>query len=170
MALFLFAENIIHNRFLTGLGAQVDGRVEQLLDERAERISLGEARNLVPELEVVEDDLHVRREAVEIRLEIGAQLLLARTGAKVAQGELRDVVEGVPRGLPERRVLLDDALLVEVGLQVEHCLLVRLQNRVQPPQDHHGENDIPILAADIEIAKNIVGDSPDEVGDPVELE
>jgi hypothetical protein len=41
-------------------------RVEELLDQRAERVGLGEAGDLVAELEVVEDLLDVRREAVEV--------------------------------------------------------------------------------------------------------
>ena len=60
--------------------AEVDRRVEELLDERAERVGLREPRDLVAELEVVEDLLDVRREAVEVGLEVGLELLLAARG------------------------------------------------------------------------------------------
>ena len=75
--------------------AEVDRRVEELLDQRAERVGLREPRDLVAELEVLEDVLHVRREAVEVGLEVGLELLLACPGSQVAQRELRGVVEGL---------------------------------------------------------------------------
>ena len=84
------------------VGAQVDVRDEELLDQRAEGVGLGEPRNLVAELEVLEDVLHVGREAVEVGLEVGLELLLAGAGLEVAQRELRGVVEGLPGGLPQR--------------------------------------------------------------------
>ena len=58
-----------------------------------------EARDLVAELEVVEDVLHVGREAVEVGLEVGLELLLAGAGLEVAQRELRGVVERLAGGL-----------------------------------------------------------------------
>ena len=67
-------------RSSTGLRAEVDRRVEELLDQVAEGVGLGERGNLVAELEVVEDVLDVGREAVEVGLEIGLELLLAGAG------------------------------------------------------------------------------------------
>ena len=75
---------------------------EQLLDQRAERIGLGEPRDLVAELELLEDVLHVGREAVEVGLEVGLELLLAGAGLEVAQRELGGVVEGLAGGLAQR--------------------------------------------------------------------
>ncbi len=89
----------IHDR----LGAEVDRGGEELLDQRAERVGLGEARDLVPELELLEDVLDVRREAVEVGLEVGLELLLVRARLQVAQRELRGVVERLlrpPGGAP----------------------------------------------------------------------
>ena len=83
--------------------AEVDVRVEELLDQRAEGVGLGQAWDLVAELEVVEDVLHVRREAVEVGLEVGLELLLAGAGLEVAQGELRGVVERLAGGLRRAR-------------------------------------------------------------------
>ena len=101
------------------VGAQVDVGRGELLDQRAERIGLGEARDLVAELEAVEDVLHIGREAVEPGAEIGLELLSAGAGAQVAQGERGGIVEGLPRRLAQRRLLLDHAGLVERGLHVE---------------------------------------------------
>jgi hypothetical protein len=81
------------------VGAEVDVRRKQLLDQCAERVGLGEPRNLVSEFEVLEDVLHVRREAVEVGLEVGLELLLAGAGLEVAQREPGGVVEGLAGGL-----------------------------------------------------------------------
>ena len=100
------------------VGAEVDVLVEELLDELAERIGLGEAGNLVAELEVVEDVLHVRREAVEVGLEVVLELLLGGAGLQVAQQKGRGVVEGLAGGGAEGVVLIGDLLPVERGLHV----------------------------------------------------
>ncbi len=152
-----------------GVGAQVDVRREELLDERAERVGFGEPRDLVAELEVVQDVLDVGREAVEVGLEVGLELLLAGAGLEVAQRELRGVVERLARRLPERPVLVDDARLVERGLHGEHGLLGRLEQGVEAPQHRHGQDDVAVLAADIQVAQHVVGDAPDEVDDPAQL-
>ena len=64
---------------------EVDLGVEELVDQRADRVGLRERRELVAELEVVEDVLDVRREAVEVVLEVGQELLLAAARFEVAQ-------------------------------------------------------------------------------------
>ena len=69
-------------------GAQVDVGRGELLDQRAEGVGLREPGNLVAELEVLEDVLHVRGEAVEVGLEVRLELLSAGSGPQVAQGEL----------------------------------------------------------------------------------
>ena len=67
--------------------AQVDVGGGQLLDQRAEGVGFGQARDLVAELEVVEDVLNVGREAVEIRFEVSRELLAIGAGSEIAQGE-----------------------------------------------------------------------------------
>ena len=150
-------------------GAQVDVGRGELLDQRAESVGLREARHLVAKLEVLQDVLHVRGEAVEVGLEVGRELLAAGAGAQVAQGELRGVVEGLSRRLPQGRLLLDDAGLIEHGLHLEHVLLAVLQYRVQPAQDGHREDDVAVLAADVQVAEDVIGDAPDVVRDPVQV-
>ena len=59
--------------------------------------------------------------------------------------------------------------LVERGLHVEHGLLGRLEHGVEPAQDGHRQDHVAVLAADVEVAQHVVGDAPDEVGDPVQL-
>ena len=69
--------------------AQVDVGRRELLDQRADGVGLGQARDLVAELEVVEDVLDAWRETVEVVLEVSPKLLSAGPGPEVLQGELR---------------------------------------------------------------------------------
>ena len=62
------------------VGTQVDLGIKELLDEAPERVGLREARDLVAELEFLKDVLDVWREAVEVGLEVGLELLLAGSG------------------------------------------------------------------------------------------
>jgi hypothetical protein len=71
-----------------GVRAEVDVGRDELLDQAAERVGLGQARDLVTELELLEDLLHVGREAIEVRLEVRLELGLAGPVSEVAQGEL----------------------------------------------------------------------------------
>ncbi len=152
-----------------GVGAQVDVRREELLDQRAERVRFREARDLVAELEALEDVLHVGGEAIEIGLEVGAELLLAGSGLERAKGELRGVVERLAGFLAEGSVLMDDPRLVERGLHGEHGRLGRFEQGIEPAQHRHGKDDVPVLAADVEVAQNVVGNPPEEVDDPAQL-
>ena len=148
---------------------QVDFGRGELLDQRAQGVGLGEARDLVAELEVLEDVLDAGGEAVEVVLEVGLQLLAAGAGAEVVEGELRGVVEGLAGRLAERFLLLDDPLLVEPGLHVEDGPLGGFEDRVEAAEHGHGEDDVAVLAADVDVAEDIVRDAPDVVGDPVEV-
>ncbi len=66
-------------------------------------------------------------------------------------------------------VLVYDPRFVEQGLHVEHSLLGGFQYRIQSAYDSHRENDIAVFAAHVEVAQHIVGDAPNEIGDPGEL-
>jgi len=67
---------------------ELEVRVEELLDEGAERVGVAEGLELVAELEVADDVLDVGGEPVEPVLKVGAELLLVRAVAEVPQGEL----------------------------------------------------------------------------------
>ena len=160
-----FLEDRAHRVVVDAGRRKVDVGVEKLVDQRADRIGLGEGGELVAEFEIVENVLDVRREAIEVILEIGEQLLLAAARFQVAQRELRGVVEGLPRRLAERGTLLGDARLVQHLLGVKHGLLGGLQHRVHAPDDAHRQDDIGVFAALEEVAQDIVGDAPDERND-----
>ncbi|MEM3453411.1 MAG: hypothetical protein QW835_07310 [Candidatus Hadarchaeum sp.] len=130
---------------------------------------LFQAGDLVAELEVVDDLLHVGRESVKVGAKIRLQLLAAGTRLEVAQGELRGVVKRLSGGLSQSSVLVDDPPFVERSFHVEHGLLGGLQYCIQSADHGHRENDVAILAAYIQVAQHIVDNAPDEIGDPGEL-
>ena len=131
------------------LRAQVDARVKQFLDQRADPVGLGEPRNLVVKLEVVEDLLDIGREAVQVSAEVSLELLAASPVPEVAQRKLRGVIECLPRRLSQRLILMDNASLVECGPKVEHGLLGRLEHRVEPADHRHREDHVAVLAAHV---------------------
>ena len=151
------------------VGAQVDVGGRQLLDQGAQGVGPGEPRNLVAELEVLKDILHIGREPLQVGLEIGGELLAAGAGLQIAQGEPGGVVEGLSRCLAEGGVLFDHADLVQRCFHVQHGLLAVFQHRIQPPQDGHGKDDVTVLATNVKVAEDIVGDAPNVVGNPVKI-
>ena len=148
--------------------AQIDVGRQQLLDQSTQSVGLGQARDLITEFEIVEDVLHVGREAVEVGFEVRFQLLLTGAGFEVAQGERRSVMEGLASGLAQGLILVGDLGLVELGLHGQHRLLARLQHCIEPAQHGHRQDDVAVFAAYVEIAQYVVRDTPDEIGNPVE--
>ena len=73
-----------HGVVVDASGRKIDLRIEKHIDQSTNRIGFGERRELVSELEVVEDVLNVLRKAVEVILEVGQQLLLAATRLQIA--------------------------------------------------------------------------------------
>ena len=113
-------------------------------------------------LELLQDLLDVRGEAVEVGLEVGPQLLLPAAGGQVAESERGRVVEGFTGCLTESSVLVCHARAVQLSLHTENRVLRRLQDGIQAADDGHGQNDVAVLAPDIDIAQHIVRDAPYE--------
>ena len=160
-------EDCPHRVVVDARRREVDVGVEELVDQRADGVGLGQRLKLIAELEVLEDVLDVGREAVEVVLEIGEKLLLAAAGLEVAQGELRGVVERLAGGITERRPLFGDARLVKHFLGLEHILLGRLEHRVHAPDDAHRQDHVRVLTTLEEVTQNVVRDAPDEGDDLV---
>ena len=146
---------------------EVDIGRGQLLDQCAEGISLGKSRDLVAKLEVLKNVLNVGGKPVEVRLKVGPELLSAGTGPQVAKGKFRGVVECLSRRLSQGRVLFDHADRIKRRLHLQHGLLTVFQHRIQPAKHNHGKNDVPVLATNVKVAKDIVGDTPNVVGNPI---
>ena len=118
------------------------------------------------QLEALDDFMDVGAETVEVFLEIGQQDLPVVGGSVVEAGEgpLGDVVEHIAGGrLERRRVQLHGVhfLFLEAHL-FQHRLLGGHEQGIQTTQHHHGQDDITVLAAHIDIAQAVVGDVPDK--------
>ena len=137
--------------------------------QRAQGVGPVEPRDLIPELEVLEDVLHRGREPVEVVLEVGPELLPAGPRPQVVQGELRRVVERLLGRLPQGHLLVGDPQLVQPFLHVQDGLLGGFEHRVKPPQHGHGKDDVAVLAAHVDIAEHVVRDHPDVVRDPAQI-
>ena len=152
-----------------GIRAQIDGGGGELLDQGPQGVGFGEAGELVAELEVVEDILNVWGEAVQVGLEIGFELLPAGLGPQAVKGEFGGVVEGLFRRLSEWGVLAADAVFVQKGFRVQHLLFGGFQHRIKAAQHRHGQDHVPVLAANIDIPQHVVRNAPDCAGNPVEI-
>ena len=75
----------------------------------------------------------------------------------------------MPDGFFEDSGLFGDACIIGPLLLVEDLLLGGLQDGVEAPEDGHRDDDVAVLAPDVEVAEEVVGDSPDEVGYLAEL-
>ena len=62
-------------------------------------------------------------------------------------------------------VLVGYAGDVQLGLHAENRVLGRFQNCVKTAYDRHGQDDVAVLAPDVDIAQNVVRDAPDEAAD-----
>ncbi len=131
-------------------------------------VCIDELRDLVAELELLQNILDVRGEPVQVCLEVRPELLRLRPGAQVAQRKWRDIVKRLSDDVLEHGFLVQDALLVAALLLGQDLTLCRLEHRVQTPDHGHGQDDVTVLAAHVNVAQDIVGDAPDKVGDPVE--
>ncbi len=151
------------------IGTQVYVGRGQLVNQRAQRIGLGEPRDLVTELEVLEDVLYVGREAVEVGLEVGPKLLLASARFEVTHGKAGGVVKRLVRRLAQGLVLMDYCSLVERDHHVEHGLFGWFEHRVEAAQNCHRQDDVTVLTSHIEVAQDIISNAPDVAGDPVQL-
>ena len=152
-----------------GGGGKVDGVVQELLDHAAENVGVYECLDLVAELELFEYLLDVGREAVQVRLEVGPELLHLGAGLEAAERVGGRVEERLAGRLPQRGVLVRDTGRVEHVLHAEDGGLGGFQHGVQAADDHHGEDDVAVLAAHIDVPEDVIGDAPDEVRDPAEL-
>ena len=157
-----------HGVVVDASGRQINVGVEKLVDQRAQGIGLGQGGELVAELEVLDDVQHVGREAVEVVLKIGQQLLRVAARLQVAQGEAGSVVKSLARRVAQGSALLGNTSVVQHFLGIEHALFGGFEHRVHAPDDEHGQDDIGVLAALEQVAQHIVCNAPDEGDDFVD--
>ena len=146
----------------TGLGVEVDRAVEELLQQETEHVGIDERGDLVSEPELAEDLLDVGREAVEVRLEVGSKLLLLGLVCEVAEAKGRRVVEGLAGHPAQRSVLADYSHVVQVVFHPQDRILRGLQDGIEAADDRHGQDDVAVLAAHVDVAQNVICDAPYE--------
>ena len=54
-------------------------------------------------------------------------------------------------------------------MHLEHVVLSGGEHSIKTLQDYHRQDHVAVLAAHIEVAEHVVGDSPEEVCDPVDV-
>ena len=54
-------------------------------------------------------------------------------------------------------------------MHLQHIILRRGKHGVETLQHDHRQDHVAVLAAHVEVAQHVVGDSPKEVGDPVDV-
>jgi len=82
-----FLKDSSHGMIVDASRRKVDFGIKELVNQRADRVRFGKCGQLIAELEVVDDVLDIGREAVQVVLEIGEELLLAAARLEVAQRE-----------------------------------------------------------------------------------
>ena len=82
---------------------------------------------------------------------------------QVAQGKGRDIVKGLAGSLAERGVLVGDSNPVKLLFHGKDPFLARLQKRIETADDRHGQDHVTVLAAHINIAQHVVGNTPDKI-------
>ena len=87
-----------------------------------------------------------------MRLEVGAQLLLLGLVCEVAEAKGRRVVEGLAGHPAQRSVLADYSHVVQVVFHPQDRILRRLQDGIEAADDRHRQDDIPVLAAHVDIS------------------
>ena len=145
------------------LRAEVNRWIRKSLDQRTKPLLLVQARYLMLELKRVQDLAHIGREAVEVFPEIAVEI--GRVAQQPSQRVGRPVVEGETGGFGQNRgavVLPAEAMLACPGVLIDHLLLGRLQQRIEPPDHCHRQDDIAIFPSDVDIPQNVVGDPPNE--------
>ena len=140
--------------------AEVDVRRYKFFNDCAENVCLDHGVDLIAELELLQNLLHIRRETVQIGFKIRFQGLLLRTAGKVAQTERRRIAKSLSRRIAQRRPLVIDTGLVQLFLHIQDSLFAILQKSIQTPDDRHRQDYITVLAAHIHVAQAVVCNAP----------
>ena len=150
-----------------GIGRKVDVWRHELGDDRSENVRIGHRRDLVAKLELLENLLDVRREAVEIRLEVRLERLRLGAARQVFQAERRSVAERLPCGGGERWPRIRHTSGVQLLLKRKNLVLRVLQNRIETADHRHRKNHVAVLPAHIHIPKAVIRNRPDEPHDGI---
>jgi hypothetical protein len=102
-----------------------------------------------------QDLLHVRRKTIQVRDEAVAQALTTRYAKQFGQRGWCRVEKGLSSSTAQRALLVGNLGRVQVLLHRQHVLLGLLQQRIQSAQHDEGQDDIAVLAADVDCAGSL---------------
>ena len=151
-------ENQPHLDVVDLAGVHVDAR--EPLRDQIEQLVLVKPLDRPAELEVLKDGTHIRREALDVAVEVGADIVLV--AHELAHVERRDVVE-VETGLALDEGLEGDLGRLLGGELLEGGLFGWGEHAVQAAQDREREDHATVLAL-LEVTPQEVGDGPDQGG------
>lgn len=151
-----FLEDEAHLMVVHLAGVEVDPG--ELLSDLIQQPRLRQLVQLNGELESLEDVPHVRREALDVGIEVLADVVLV--AHELAHVEGRDVVEGLASLAEHERLRVEP--LGRLGRMFrQDGILRRLQHTIEPPQDGEGEDDLAVVGL-LVVASKEVCDRPDE--------
>ena len=146
--------------FVHRVWAEVDVRRYKFFNDCTEDICLDHGVNLIAELELLQNLLHIRRESVKICFKIRFQGLLFRTAGKVAQTERRCIAKSLSSHVAQCRPLVIDTCRIQLFLHIQDSLFTVLQKSIQTADDRHRQDNVAVLAAHIHIPQAVVCNAP----------
>ena len=139
---------------------EVDVRRYKFFNDCAEDVCLDHSVDLIAELELLQDLLHIWRETIKICFKVRFQCLLLRTAGKVSQTERRCIAKSLSHHVAQCRPLVIDTCCIQLFLHIQDSLFTVLQKSIQTPDDRHRQDHITVLAAHINITQAVVCDTP----------
>lgn len=153
-------EDVAHLHIVDTLRREVDFGIGKRLHHLIENVLLGHAQHVLAEIEALHDLADVRREGIDVAVQIGGELV--RVIQQPGEVELREVVELRAGNLAELGA--DDVftLALERLVRIEHGLLGGRKNAVESPEHRQRQNDLAVLVPLVRTPEQ-VADAPDEI-------
>jgi len=154
-----FLEDVAHLAVVHALRGEID--LGESLDHLVDESLLRHLCDLLVEGEPLHDGADIRREGVDVAIEVGRELV--GIVEQLCQVELGQIVERAADDLLE--LVADDVLglALDCAKLLQNLRLRRSQQAVEPPEYGQRQDHLPVLVPFVRAAKQIA-DVPDEVG------
>ena len=133
----------------------------ELLRDHVKQARLGQPVDLRLEVELLEDVAHGRGKAVDVRAQVGGDVVLV--AHQLLEVERRTVVEALLGDAGQHHIGAELLLLERLGL-LKHGRLGGLEHAVEAAQDGEREDHLAVVGL-LEVASEKIGDGPDEGGE-----